>query len=91
MIDECNMMGTIIPIPLQKNWHKIVLKLMHPGEFSKRPKPTELMMRSRVVDHLGKRRLVLFAIAKEKAMEEDDKFVMELLFVEDIDSRTSLS
>ena len=50
-----------------------------------------LMMRSGVVDHIGKRRPVLFAIAKLKPTEEDDEFVVESPFVEDLDSRMSLS
>ena len=65
---------------------------MHPEEFVKRPKPerVELMIRSGYVDHLGKRRPDLFAIAKEKLVKEDDDFVVERPFVEDLDSRTSL-
>ena len=67
-----------------------MLKSLHPGEFAKRPKPTELMMRSRAIDHLGKGRPVLFAIAKEKPMEEGNKFVVKLSCVEDLDLRMSL-
>ena len=47
-----------------KDGHKVVLKPMHLGEFAKRSKPGELMMRSEAVEHLSKRRPVLFAIAK---------------------------
>ena len=63
---------------------------MHPEGFAKKPKPerVELMTRSGVVDHLGKRRPVLFSKAKEKPMEEDDEF--ELSFVKGLDSRASL-
>ena len=48
-------------------------------------------MRSEAVEHPGKARLVFFAIAKEQPMEEDNEFVVKLLCVEDLDSRTSLS
>ena len=74
-----------------KDGHKVVLKLMHPGEFSNRSKPVEFMMRNEAMDHLDKRRPILFAIAKEKSMDEDDEFVVELSFMEDLDSRMSLS
>ena len=48
------------------------------------------MMRSGVIDHHGKGRPVLFAKAKTKPREEGNRFVLEHLFVEDLDSRTSL-
>ena len=48
-------------------------------------------MRSRAINHLGKGRPILFAIAKEKPMEEVDDFDVELPVVECLDSRTSLS
>ena len=69
------------------------MKPMHPKKFAKTPQleRVELIMRSGVVNHIGKGRPVLFAKAKEKPMEEDDKFVVELLFMEGLDSRTSLS
>ena len=74
-----------------KDGHKVVLKPMHLGEFAQRSKPVELMMRGETIDHLGKRRLVLFARPKEKPMEEDDEFIVELSFVEGLYLRTSLS
>ena len=89
-----HMMGIIIrTYSFTKDRNKLFLKLMHPKEFVKKPKPkrVELMMQSRDVNHLGKGRLVLFAIAKEKPMEEVGEFVVELSFVDDLDSRTSLS
>ena len=74
-----------------KDGYKVVMKTMHPEEFSKRPKPkrVELMTRRGGVDYLGKMRHVFFAKAKEKPMEEDDEF--ELSLVDGLDSRTSLS
>ena len=48
-------------------------------------------MRSRAVNHLGKERHVLFSIVKDKLMEEVGEFFVELLFVEGLNSRTSLS
>ena len=48
-------------------------------------------MRSRAVNDLDKGRPVLFAIAKSKSMGEDDEFVVESLFMEDLYSRMSLS
>ena len=43
-----------------KDGHKIVLKPMHPEEFSKKPKRVELMMRSGVEDYRSPRGSVLF-------------------------------
>ena len=43
-----------------KDGYKVVLKPMHPEEFSKKPKRVELMMRSGVVDYLGQGGPVLF-------------------------------
>ena len=73
-----------------KDGYKVVLKSMHPAEFSKKHKPErmELMMRSGDVDYLGKRGPVLFVKAKEKPIEEDAEF--ELSFVEGLDLRMSL-
>ena len=75
-----------------KDGYKVVLKPMHPEEFAKKPKPerVKLMIRNGVIDHCGKGRPVLFAKAKAKPKEEGNKFVLEQLFVEDLDSRTSL-
>ena len=44
-----------------KDGYKVVLKPMHPEEFSKKPKRVELMMRSGVVGYRGQGRPVLFA------------------------------
>ena len=62
-----------------KDGYKVVLKPMHPGEFAKRLKleRAELMIRSGAIDHLGKRRPVLFVKAKERPMEKNDDFVVE--------------
>ena len=65
---------------------------MHPIQFAKRSKAMELTMRSEDVDHRGKgRHALFFSIAKEKPKKEDNEFVVVLLFVEGLDSRTSLS
>ena len=74
-----------------KNGHKVVLRPIRHREFAKRPKLVELMMRSEDVNHLRKGRPVFFAKAKEKPKEEDNEFVVELPFVEGLDSRMSLS
>ena len=48
------------------------------------------MIQSGAINHLEKRRPVLFSIAKEKAREEVGEFVVELSFVEGLDSGMSL-
>ena len=48
------------------------------------------MIRSGAVDHRDKGRHVLCAKAKAKPKEEDNGFVLERLFMEDLDSMMSL-